>query len=89
MKAQFSAEKAQLQADTQTLQMKNDLISQSLQEQKTLMSEAREQQEDLTERMNVQFEVLAQKIFEEKSAKFTDQNHKNILSVLEPLERAH
>lgn len=86
MKAQFTAEKAQLSADAQTFKMKNDLLSQSLQEQKTLMNEARQQQEELSERMSVQFEVMAQKIFEEKSAKFTDQNHKNIASVLDPLK---
>lgn len=85
-KAQSAAEKASLQAEVQTLQMKNDLLSQSMQEQKTLMGEARKQQEELASRMNVQFEVVAQKIFEEKSAKFTDQNHKNIASVLEPLK---
>ncbi|MEK2644186.1 DNA recombination protein RmuC [Bdellovibrio sp. BCCA] len=85
-KAQAAAEKAQLQAEVQALQMKNDLLSQSIQEQKSLMTEARKQQEELANRMNVQFEVVAQKIFEEKSAKFTDQNHKNIASVLEPLK---
>ncbi|WP_374077535.1 DNA recombination protein RmuC [Bdellovibrio bacteriovorus] len=85
-KAQSASEKASLQAEVQALQMKNDLLSQSMQEQKTLMNEARKQQEELANRMNVQFEVVAQKIFEEKSAKFTDQNHKNIASVLEPLK---
>ncbi|KYG69388.1 recombinase RmuC [Bdellovibrio bacteriovorus] len=86
MKAQATSEKAQLQADVQALQMKNDLLSQSLAEQKVLMTDARKQQEALAEKMNTQFEVMAQKIFEEKSAKFTDQNHKNIASVLEPLK---
>ncbi len=85
-KAQAATEKAQLQADVQSLQLKNDLLSQSLQEQKILMSEARKQQEELSDRMNTQFEVMAQKIFEEKSAKFTDQNQKNISSILEPLK---
>lgn len=86
LKAQATADKASLQAEVQALSMKNDLLSQSLQEQKSLMSEARKQQEELSQRMNMQFEVIAQKIFEEKSAKFTDQNHKNIASVLEPLK---
>lgn len=86
LKAQATAEKAQLLADVQSLQLKNDLLSQSLQEQKILMSEARKQQEELSDRMNTQFEVMAQKIFEEKSAKFTDQNQKNISSILEPLK---
>ncbi|HWU43350.1 MAG TPA: hypothetical protein VN132_07930, partial [Bdellovibrio sp.] len=85
-KASFTSEKADLQGEVQSLQMKNDLLSQNLSEQKTLMTDARKQQEALTEKMNMQFEVAAQKIFEEKSAKFADQNHKNIASVLEPLK---
>ncbi|MBO9667511.1 MAG: DNA recombination protein RmuC [Bdellovibrio sp.] len=85
-KAQAASEKSQLQADLQALQMKNELLLQNSAEQKSLMSEARKQQEELALRMNTQFEVMAQKIFEEKSAKFTDQNHKNIASVLEPLK---
>ncbi|MDG0817003.1 DNA recombination protein RmuC [Bdellovibrio svalbardensis] len=85
-KAQSAAEKANLQAELQTLQMKNELLASSLSEQKSLMIEARKQQEALAERMNVQFEVVAQKIFEEKSVKFTESNHKNISAVLEPLK---
>lgn len=85
-KAASASEKAHLQADLQTLQMKNELLTQSLVEQKSLIIEARKQQEALAERMNIQFEVVAQKIFEEKSAKFTESNHKNIASVLEPLK---
>ncbi|QDK44091.1 DNA recombination protein RmuC [Bdellovibrio sp. ZAP7] len=85
-KAQAMAEKSQLLADVQSLQMKNELLTQNLSESKSLMSEARKQQEELANRMNTQFENMAQKIFEEKSAKFTDQNHKNIASVLEPLK---
>lgn len=86
LKAQASAEMARLQADLQAQQLKNDLLSENIAEQKNVMIDARKQQENLAERMNMQFEVLAQKIFEEKSAKFTDQNHKNIASVLEPLK---
>ncbi len=85
-KAQAMVEKSQLLADLQSLQMKNELLTQNLSETKSLMSEARKQQEELANRMNTQFENMAQKIFEEKSAKFTDQNHKNIASVLEPLK---
>jgi DNA recombination protein RmuC len=85
-KAQAMTEKSQMMADVQSLQMKNELLTQNLAETKSLMSEARKQQEELATRMNTQFENMAQKIFEEKSAKFTDQNHKNISSVLEPLK---
>jgi DNA recombination protein RmuC len=85
-KAQSVAETSQMAANLSSLQLKNELLTQSLQEQKDLMVEARKQQDQLAERMKTQFEVTAQKIFEEKSAKFTDQNHKNISSVLEPLK---
>ncbi|MGZ3769226.1 MAG: DNA recombination protein RmuC, partial [Bdellovibrio sp.] len=86
LKAQAATEKAQLQADLAALTLKNDLLSQNLIEQKNVMLEARKQQEELANRMNTQFEVMAQKIFEEKSTKFTDQNQKNISSILEPLK---
>lgn len=85
-KAVSDAEKASLQAELQTLQMKNELLTQGLSEQKSVMLEARKQQEALAERMNMQFEVVAQKIFEEKSVKFTESNHKNISAILDPLK---
>lgn len=58
----------------QSAEMKYEILGQSMQKQ-----------EDLSQRMNQQFELMAQKIFEEKSTKFTEQNHKNIFAVLEPL----
>lgn len=85
-KAQNATETSQLQNNLMALQLKNELLTQSLQEQKDLMLEARKQHDQLAESMKIQFEVTAQKIFEEKSAKFADQNHKNISSVLEPLK---
>lgn len=86
MKAQFTSEKSELAAELQGAGMRNELLSQSLADQKALLAETKKQQEELAQRMNTQFEVLAQKIFEEKSAKFADQNHKNIASVLDPLK---
>jgi DNA recombination protein RmuC len=86
MKTKNLIDSAQLQADLQSLKTQNDFLNQSLKEQKSLTTAAREQQEDLAKRMTNQFEVMAQKIFEEKSQKFTDQNHKNISSVLDPLK---
>lgn len=86
MKAQSIADRSELQSELQGFALKNELLQQSLQEQKSNLVAAQKQQDELTQRMNMQFENLAQKIFEEKSAKFTDQNHKNIASVLEPLK---
>ncbi len=64
-----------MKAQLQTAELKTEMLTQSL-----------ESQGDLSQRMGHQFEVMAQKIFEEKSAKFTDQNHRNIASVLDPLK---
>lgn len=86
VKAQAVTEKSQLQADLQAALLKNELLSQGLTDQKNLLAETKKQQDELAQRMSHQFEVMAQKIFEEKSAKFTDQNHKNIHSILEPLK---
>ena len=85
-KATFTAEKTQLEVKLEGLQLKSDFLGQNLEEQKTVLAESRKQQEDLVIRMNNQFEVTAQKIFEEKTSKFTDQNQKNIASILEPLK---
>lgn len=92
LKAQNSTESAQLQADLQGQTLRNELLNQSLNEQKQLLTEqkkslqeAQVQQAQLAEKLSDKFEVMAQKIFEEKSQKFTDQNHKNIASVLDPL----
>ena len=41
--------------------------------------------EEIQKKFNIQFENLANKIFEEKSSKFTEQNKSNILEVLKPL----
>ncbi len=86
MKAQALVETTTLSAENQGLNQKNEFLTQSLVEQKRLIQEAREQQEGLASRMQTQFEVLAQKIFEEKSNRFADQNQKNLTLVLEPLK---
>ena len=49
----------------------------------------KEQQEDLKslqERFNKEFEVLANRILEEKSKKFTEKNKENIQHILDPLK---
>lgn len=58
----------------QAAEMKAEMLTQNLR-----------QQDDLSNRMGAQFENMAQKIFEEKSKRFTEQNHQNIFSVLDPL----
>lgn len=47
---------------------------------------AKEELQDLNKRFSKEFENLAQKILEEKSTRFTDQNKKNIEQILTPLQ---
>ncbi|PCJ93412.1 MAG: DNA recombination protein RmuC [Flavobacteriaceae bacterium] len=82
-KNQLRLENAQLdnqiiryQADMENLQLKN--------------TEQKEEVEKLQEKFTKEFENLANKILDEKSAKFTEQNKENIKNILTPLqERIH
>lgn len=49
-------------------------------------SEAQQEIEKLNEKFTKEFENLANKILDEKSTKFTDQNKKNIEQILNPLQ---
>lgn len=52
--------------------------------------EQKEEVAEIQEKFTKEFEVLANKILEEKSSKFTEQNQKNIKDILLPLqERIH
>ncbi|MGB0367942.1 MAG: DNA recombination protein RmuC [Flavobacteriales bacterium] len=53
--------------------------------QETRLSEQKQEFEELNKRFNTEFENLANKILEEKSKKFTDQNKENLENVLKPL----
>ncbi len=49
------------------------------------LTEQKKELENLQEKFSEQFENLANKIFEEKSKKFTEQNKSNLTDVLKPL----
>lgn len=55
------------------------------QEQEKRLSEQKLEFEELNKRFNTEFENLANKILDEKSKKFTDQNKENIENILTPL----
>jgi len=57
---------------------KNDSLNEKLETQK-------DEIEALGNKFNIEFENIANKILETKSAKFTDLNQKNLTSILEPL----
>ena len=50
------------------------------------LEEQKQQLEELQQTFAKEFENLANKILEEKSVKFTEQNQKNIKSILQPLQ---
>ncbi|WP_116787740.1 DNA recombination protein RmuC [Flavobacterium psychrotrophum] len=49
------------------------------------MREQRQETDELREKFTKEFENLANKILEEKSTKFTEQNHQNLKTILGPL----
>lgn len=54
--------------------------------QSSTAEKSKEDSENLKKQVVLQFENLAQKIFEEKSTRFSDQNHKQISTLLDPLK---
>ena len=75
------------QNQTELLKLNNEL-STTREESKNLLSRMSEQKQELTqlkEQFTKEFENLANKIFEEKTQKFTDQNKTNLSEILTPL----
>lgn len=71
-KEQLSNQVTRYQADIENLQLKN--------------REQKEEVEKLQEKFTKEFENLANKILDEKSSKFTEQNKENIKNILTPLQ---
>jgi DNA recombination protein RmuC len=63
----------------QSFTLQNEFTQQNLEQMK-------QQQSELQNKMTQQFENMANKIFEDKSSKFTSQNMQNLTSVLDPLK---
>ena len=75
------------QNQTELLKLNNEL-STTREESKNLLSRMSEQKQELTllkEQFTKEFENLANKIFEEKTQKFADQNKTNLSEILTPL----
>ncbi len=68
------------------LSSQNAALQTRLEEQQHLNREQRSLLETTQESMQAQFENLAQKIFDEKSQKFTQQNQHNLKNTLSPLQ---
>ena len=81
IKEELSKVNNELSETNQTLataKAKNDSLNEKLETQK-------DEIEALGNKFNIEFENIANKILETKSAKFTDLNQKNLTSILEPL----
>ncbi len=70
---------SRLRIDSQTWQTKYELTLASAEGQKT-------ESAALQKQLTMQFENLAQKIFDEKSSKMTDQNFRQLTGLLDPLK---
>lgn len=79
-------EKRQLQTDKETLgqtYVRLEGVNENLQR---VNNEQKQEVEKLQEKFTKEFENLANKILDEKSSKFTEQNQKNIKQILSPLQ---
>ena len=81
-----SDEKRQLQADKE--QKSNQIVryQADLENLQRINAEQKDEVEKLQEKFTKEFENLANKILDEKSHKFTEQNQKNIKQILNPLQ---
>ena len=87
-----SEERDVLKADLKEAQDKLSEVEQNLasarthfKDQEARQAEQKKEFEELNKRFNTEFENLANKILDEKSKKFTDQNKENIELILNPL----
>ncbi|WP_334057743.1 DNA recombination protein RmuC [Polaribacter sp. P097] len=84
----------ELQKDIKTNQLEKESLlrinttqESNIKNLKSKLEEHKQEVENLQKKFTNDFEVLANKILEEKSTKFTNQNRENIKNILEPLEK--
>lgn len=92
-KNNFESQLAKLTEETQQLLLEKQSLMVSLSRKETEYNnlkqknqEQKEEVEQLQARFTKEFENLANKILEEKSTKFTEQNKENIKNILNPLQ---
>lgn len=76
-----------IQKEKESLIAKNTSLEEQLKNLQEKLSENKSEIEKLQEKFTKEFENLANKILDEKSTKFTNQNRENIKNILEPLEK--
>ncbi|TSA51604.1 MAG: DNA recombination protein RmuC [Sphingobacteriales bacterium] len=89
VRVQLEQLKSQLNQSTEEVLRLNNQYATTLNENANLnqrLSEQKIQLEELNQKLKTEFENLANKILEEKSQKFTDQNKSNLDIILNPLK---
>ena len=89
----LGTELQQVRGQNQELQLEKERMGQELVRRESQIANLQEKQEEqkrqleeLQQTFAKEFENLANKILEEKSVKFTEQNQKNIKNILQPLQ---
>lgn len=77
---------AELRQQKEQLHIQNTRYSADLENMQQRNAEQQEEVNKLQEKFTKEFENLANKILDEKSLKFTEQNQKNIKNILTPLQ---
>ena len=100
LKQQFQQEKNQLEKNLENLSLEKDTLQKEKEslaihlakkenDFDNLLERNKEQKQELTEvqeKFTKEFELLANKILEEKTNKFTEQNKENMKTILNPLQ---
>ena len=84
--SQIQSEKEQFRNEKETINLKLATKIAELENLEVKLSENKAEVEKLQERFTKDFEILASKILEEKSEKFTAKNKENIELILNPLQ---
>jgi len=75
------------QQEKESLMTLNTRQDSEIQNLRLKLEEHKKEVEKVQEKLTKDFEILANKILEDKSSKFTQQNRENIKNILEPLEK--
>ena len=75
------------QQEKESLMTLNTRQDSEIQNLRLKIEEHKKEVEKVQEKLTKDFEILANKILEDKSSKFTQQNRENIKNILEPLEK--
>ncbi len=89
MKDELKTERIKFDAERDKVDKLNERVARAEEvftKQKEKLAEITQEKEELNKKLLSEFEVIANKILEEKSQKFTDQNKSNLDIILNPLK---